>query len=551
MSAADGWRGRSAWSLPTACFLAAVLVLLLSHLDTVGAMVTTWRVSATFAHGFIVYPVALWLAWRDRHRLAVLRPAPQPQALVVLTLLMGAWFFADLIDVQLVRQAAVVASVPVLVWLCFGGAVAQAMWFPLAFTAFAVPFGEGLVPHLMQFTADFTVGALNLVGIPVYREGMLFSTSSGDFEVAKACSGIRYLIASLALGTLYAYLTYRSWWRRGLFIMAALLVPVIANGLRAFGIVMIAHFSEMHLAVGIDHLIYGWLFFGLVIFLLFWVGGMFREDEVDASASVAPESGRRTTAGPAQPHGAVPVTGLALVVIALAPLAGNALRSAGDVVMAPPALAVAATGWTGPGAPVLPWIPAFAGADDILRARYQRVSDGAPVEVAVAIYRGGNPDGELVNGANRLTTSTAWTGVVRRQLAIGLPDGGRGAHAAGEVDGAATYALGRQAGSVPARVLERELVNPLNGRHRFWSWYLVGGGTAAGDLAAKWRQAGQVLSGHANAPTAFLAVATPDGDSDDARAVRSLLAQFVLLHGAALAECATASEEAETCRTKP
>ena len=105
----------------------------------------------------------------------------------------------------------------------------------------------------------------------------MLSIPRGDFEVAKACSGIRYLIASVSLGTFYAYLTYQSWGRRLLFVSMAIALPILANGLRAYGIVMIAHFTNMKHAVGVDHLIYGWLFFGVLMFVLFWVGGRYAQ----------------------------------------------------------------------------------------------------------------------------------------------------------------------------------------------------------------------------------------------------------------------------------
>jgi EpsI family protein len=95
----------------------------------------------------------------------------------------------------------------------------------------------------------------------------------------EACSGLRYLIASFTLGTLYAYLTYRSLMRRLVFIALSVIVPIIANGIRAYLIVMTGHLSDMQLAVGVDHLIYGWIFFGFVMLLLFWLGSLWREDE--------------------------------------------------------------------------------------------------------------------------------------------------------------------------------------------------------------------------------------------------------------------------------
>ena len=97
--------------------------------------------------------------------------------------------------------------------------------------------------------------------------------------MVEACSGVRYLIASVMVGTLFAYLTYQSLARRIAFVAVSFLVPVLANWLRAYMIVMLGHLSGNKLAVGVDHLIYGWVFFGVVMLLMFWIGARWREDE--------------------------------------------------------------------------------------------------------------------------------------------------------------------------------------------------------------------------------------------------------------------------------
>ena len=140
--------------------------------------------------------------------------------------------------------------------------MARVLAFPLAFLFFAVPFGEIFVPTLIDWTADFTVAALRFSGVPVYREGNHFVIPTGRWSVVEACSGVRYLIASLMVGTLYAAIAYRSARRRACFIVAAILVPIVANWLRAYMIVMLGHLSNNRLATGVDHIIYGWMFFG-------------------------------------------------------------------------------------------------------------------------------------------------------------------------------------------------------------------------------------------------------------------------------------------------
>ncbi len=122
---------------------------------------------------------------------------------------------------------------------------------------------------------------VRLSGIPVYREGLFFMLPTGNWSVVEACSGIRYLIASITLGCLYAYVTYTKLWKRAIFIALSIIVPIIANGLRAYMIVMLGHLSDMTVATGVDHLVYGWLFFGVVIFILIRLGAIFKDPEVD------------------------------------------------------------------------------------------------------------------------------------------------------------------------------------------------------------------------------------------------------------------------------
>ena len=80
-----------------------------------------------------------------------------------------------------------------------------------------------------------------------------------------------------------------------------MVVPIIANGMRAYMIVMIGHLSGMKLATGVDRLIYGWLFFGLRMFIMFWIGRYWREDELPAplpAAAPAPAAEPRQPAAP-------------------------------------------------------------------------------------------------------------------------------------------------------------------------------------------------------------------------------------------------------------
>ena len=134
-------------------------------------------------------------------------------------------------------------------------------------------------------TLDLTMFFLGLAGVPAVSDGFIIEVPHATFFVAEACAGLRFLIASIAFGTLYACLIYRTAGRRTLFIIASIIIPIIANGLRAFGIVWLGYALSSAQAAAADHLIYGWIFFSFVILLLILAGLPFRQDTLPSRSS--------------------------------------------------------------------------------------------------------------------------------------------------------------------------------------------------------------------------------------------------------------------------
>ena len=220
---------------------------------------------------------------------------------------------------------------------------------------------------------------------------------SGHWSVVEACSGIRYLIASFMVGTLFAYINYRGAGRRAIFGAVALVVPLVANWLRAYMIVMIGHLSGNELATGVDHIIYGWIFFGLVMTLLYMVGIRY----VDAPL-VEPQPAM--PASPPPPRAPWLPTALAAVVLAVP--AGWAyhvehLAGAADpVVLAP--LTLDAQGWARLDSPAKGgWKPAYGGTSAEDHACF--LKDGRTFCVWVMFYRGQDEERKVMNSENRLS----------------------------------------------------------------------------------------------------------------------------------------------------
>jgi exosortase A len=276
-----------------ACAL-VVAALLLIFSRTFGAIETIWSRSDTFAHGYLVAPISLWLVWRLKDQLLQLTPKPSRRWLLAVGACALLWLLGEVAGVNAMAQLAAVGMLVSSLIAVLGTAVASAIAFPLAFLFFMVPIGDFLMPVLMARTADVTVWFIKAIGIPVYRDGLQFVIPSGTWSVVEACSGVRYLIASFMVGSLFAYLNYNSTKRRLVFAVVSLIVPVFANWGRAILIVMLGHFSGNTLAVGVDHLIYGWVFFGVVVMLMFAIGARWSEPEL---APKPPAQGATSIAG--------------------------------------------------------------------------------------------------------------------------------------------------------------------------------------------------------------------------------------------------------------
>lgn len=485
---------RSDWLLPGLLMLGTWAVLFALFWPTFLSMVEIWERSGTFAHGYLIFPITAWLIWRQRAALSQLTPTVDWRGLILLALAGAGWLLADAGSVAVAAQYAFIALLIASVWTLLGWPVVRSVLFPLMFLFFAVPVGEFLIQPLMGVTADFTVFMLQMTGIPVYREGMFFSIPSGDWSVVEGCSGLRYLIASVTLGVLYAYLTYRSWKRRVLFSIAALIVPIFANSGRAYMIVMIAHLSDMKLALGVDHFIYGWVFFGLVMLLLFWIGSLWREDD---QSDPAPSNMRPQPVATSPRKGIVPAALAVVVVAGIGPAYATWLETRALPVM--PGLQVeAAKGWE-PGESFTSWTPHWVGADRQLRQSFSR--NGRPVMLELNYYVTQRQNAELINSQNFMIQQRHpdWSNV-------------------GETF--ATVTINGQ-----TREVRQAKMRGSNGQRLLvWQWNLIDRHATVNDLAAKFTLAFDRLSLGRDDGLSVL-IATPY-DEAELQAAASILARF-------------------------
>lgn len=263
---------------------AGVVAWALLFRPEIARAVETWDASTAYGHCWFVLPIALYLAW-DR-RAAAVGLAPRPILWPALLAIPGAlaWLAAERVGIMEGRQLVAVGFLQLLFLAVLGWRLAWAFSAPLLYLFFLVPFGAFLTNDLQRFTAVFTDIGLQVSGIPYVMDQFTIEIPEGVFYIAEACAGLRFLIAAIAFGALYACLIYRSPWRRVAFMLASCVIPVIANGFRALGIIVLGHILGSSQAVAADHVIYGWVFFSTVILLLILAGLPFREDRGEPPA---------------------------------------------------------------------------------------------------------------------------------------------------------------------------------------------------------------------------------------------------------------------------
>jgi exosortase A len=396
------------------CITCTVFGILFQR-EIIGAL-QVWIDSTAYNHCFLVLPMAVVLLWVRRDVLARLAPNPTPWALLGVLALSALWVVAAFIDILEAEQLIVIGLFETLILAVIGWRTFRALMAPLLFLFFLVPFGAFLVPVLQQFTVVFAAAGLRLLSIPVFVDGTMIQIPEGVFEVAEACAGLRFLIASIVFGCFFATIVYRGLARRVAFIALATALPIVANGLRALGLILLAHIEGNAAAALVDHVLYGWIFFTLVTLLLIALGMGFAERH---GASASPVVVLREYAGSSRnmASAATMVAGLLIVILGpayLTTIEGAVAAPADQQILRPRSH----TTWIHqPDAP-LDWRPTASGArQESMRTYY---NGDAAVSEFLAVYplpRRGSP---LTRGGNSVAAPNGWQieGTDRAEVSI-------------------------------------------------------------------------------------------------------------------------------------
>jgi exosortase A len=374
------------------------------------AMAGQWWNISTYAHVILIPAILGWQVWHRWPQARILQPVCWFPGLGLFLLAVLGWVLGTLAGVAEAAQAGAVAMLMAAVPLMLGARVTAAFLFPIAYMGFLVPFGDEIIPPLQTATAKLTILLVQVSAIPAHIDGVFIDTPAGLFEVAEACSGVKFLVAMVAFGALAANVCFRSWPRRVAFMAICIVVPVLANGVRAWGTVYVAQIKGADYAGGFDHIVYGWFFFAAVIAAIIALSWPFydraiSDPMIDGPAIAASKRLARWEALPMLGRSAM--IGVVVTLAVALGWTGLALRLAASMPrhIVPPVIA----GWHRVGTPLLvDWAPLASGADHHIQLRYADDS-GRIVDMVYALYATQGPGKKATGyGEGALPVGTPW-----------------------------------------------------------------------------------------------------------------------------------------------
>jgi exosortase len=235
------------------------------------ALIKQWGNDEDMGHGFFVPLIAGYIIWQRRKELLAMTPKPDWRGLMLVIFAALQMMVAVLgVDLFTSRTAIVITLIGV-VWTLAGIEILKKLAFPLFLLFFMVPI-PGVIYNQITFplqilASKLAFAALDLMGIPVLREGNILDLTTQRLSVVEACSGIRSLLSLTFLSLVYGYFFEKRRWVRGLLFAATIPIAIVANGSRVTMTGLLSQFKP-ELAEGFFHESTGWVIFMIALGIL-------------------------------------------------------------------------------------------------------------------------------------------------------------------------------------------------------------------------------------------------------------------------------------------
>lgn len=255
-------------------------ILTLLYGEIVWEMMRDWWADANHSHGFLVPIFSGYLVYRQREDLSAVPVYGNWLGLPILLAGLSALILGHFGTENFLMRSSLLITLAGLIGFHLGAEYLRKLGFPLLYLVFMLPLPamvlNGITFPLQRVAVRAAASFFYAMGIPCFLEGNVIHLTDLSLGVTEACSGIRSLIALLALATAWAYLILEEWPTRIALISAAFFVAIAANALRVIATGLMALRLGPEYAEGFYHSFSGWLVFLMASLCLFGLGGAAR-----------------------------------------------------------------------------------------------------------------------------------------------------------------------------------------------------------------------------------------------------------------------------------
>ncbi|MDD3179868.1 MAG: exosortase/archaeosortase family protein [Opitutaceae bacterium] len=204
-----------------------------------------WNPPSECEHGWLILALAGWLFWRNlQNERRETEGGRREVGGAALAAMLGG-LVVHLLGYAMQQTRISIVGFLLVAWgvLAHGGGRrwGRAAAFPLGFMLLAVPVDvfDTLGFHLRLGVIETSYHLARACGVEVIRNGtqLLSPDGSYQYDVAAACSGMRSLMALIALSLLVGYLNFRAWWRRCVILLLSLPLAFLGNVVRISAII--------------------------------------------------------------------------------------------------------------------------------------------------------------------------------------------------------------------------------------------------------------------------------------------------------------------------
>jgi len=257
-------RGQS-WSSRRIITLLFVVILTGLYWQIFPALILDWWADPNYSHGFLVPLFSAFLIWHQWDALKRLAPSGSWLGLPVLFGGIVMLVLGDIAAEEFLLRTSFIVLIAGLVLFHLGAEIFRRVAFPIAFLLFMVPLPalvfNAIAFPLQELAAHNAEWTLDLLGVPVLRDGNVIHLKDVSLGVTEACSGIRSLISLLALAVAWAYLTLPKVGLMVVLVASAVPITIVANAGRVVLTGLVSQYFDAAYAQGFFHSFSGWIIF--------------------------------------------------------------------------------------------------------------------------------------------------------------------------------------------------------------------------------------------------------------------------------------------------